>query len=152
MLPLLEEKAAEWDLESSVEFAGWLPRTELPRVLRECHFMILPTAASEGFPKVLAEGMAYGVVPIAGAISAIPQILGQGGAGAAIDPRDEQGFVVAVREFVLDAESWERAKGKGLQTARLFSYDAYLNDVIELFETRFGVELPETRLTEVQPR
>jgi len=146
LVPELARKARAWGLESSVQFTGWVPRSELPSVLSRSHFVILPTSASEGFPKALAEGMAFGAVPIAGAVSSIPQLLRDTGAGVAIDPRDEKGFVDAIYGFVRDVDLWTEAVRNGLGAARLFSYDAYLEDVIEMFETNFKCSLSRDRL------
>jgi len=141
LLRHLIDRARNWGLESSVQFSGWLPRDELPRVLSKSHFVILPTSASEGFPKALAEGMAYGAVPIGGAVSSIPQLLQETGAGIAIDPQDEQGFVDAIFRFVRHEDLWTEAVEKGLAAAGLFTYDAYLKNVIELFEANLGISL-----------
>ncbi|GIU78035.1 MAG: glycosyl transferase [Bryobacteraceae bacterium] len=64
---------------------GWLPRQKVGRVWREAHMCLLPSRASEGWPKVLSEGMAWGAVPVASTVSSIPQYLerfGCGGGGA----------------------------------------------------------------------
>ncbi|MGB5294043.1 MAG: glycosyltransferase family 4 protein [Thermoanaerobaculia bacterium] len=149
LLPQLTEKARAWGLESSVQFSGWVPRSELPSILSRSHFVVLPTSASEGFPKALAEGMAFGAVPIAGAVSSIPQFLRDTGAGVAIDPQDEKGFVDAIIGFVRNVDLWSEAVENGLAAARLFSYDAYLEDVVEILETKFNCSLNRERLPTV---
>lgn len=136
----LEDLTKERGLEDVVRFRGAMPRGSVPEVLTRSHFVLHPSRG-EGFPKVLGEGMAYGAVPIAGAVSAIPQLVEETGAGIAIDPQDEQGFADAVLHFVSHEDAWKEAVKKGLAVAHRLTYDAYLEDVIEMFETKFGITL-----------
>ncbi len=64
---------------------GWLERRALNTLYTAAHFVLLPSTCSEGWPKVLSEGMAHGAVPIASAVSAIPDQLRRMGTGAAVE-------------------------------------------------------------------
>jgi len=55
-------------------FHGALGREALSEVYASSHYLLLPSD-SEGFPKVIAEAAAFGVIPIVSAISAIPQYI-----------------------------------------------------------------------------
>src|SRR5690606_15465084 len=61
------------DLRIPAIFHGFLERNKVFGIYRESHFLILPSTASEGFPKVIAEAMNYGCVPIVSAVSSIGQ-------------------------------------------------------------------------------
>ena len=74
--------------------------------------MIFPSSCSEGWPKVLSEAMAYGVVPLAGAVSSIPQILAEVGTGRALPPNDVAEFASAVREYANDPGPGRRKAGR----------------------------------------
>ena len=68
---------AEWQRRASgtgVEcvFHGLLGREDLEAVYASSHYLLLPSD-SEGFPKVVAEAAAFGVIPIVSAVSAVPQ-------------------------------------------------------------------------------
>ena len=52
-------------------------------IYRESHFLLLPSSASEGFPKVIAEAMNYGCIPIVSDVSSISQYI-----------NSENGFIV----------------------------------------------------------
>jgi glycosyltransferase involved in cell wall biosynthesis len=136
----LERLVDELKLGDQVRFHGFLLRSQIPSVLRQAHFLLHPSR-SEGFPKVLAEGMAYGVVPIAGAVSAIPQFFDESGSGVAVDPDDDEAFARAVLGFSSDEESWTNTVKNGLESAQLFSYDEYLMNVVALFKTRMDTSL-----------
>jgi len=56
-------------------FHGFLSRNEVFDLYRQCRFLLLPSTASEGFPKVIAEGMNYGCIPIVSKVSSIGQYI-----------------------------------------------------------------------------
>lgn len=56
-------------------FHGFLPRGKVFDIYKKCHFFLLPSTASEGFPKVIAEAMNFGCVPIVSNVSSIGQYI-----------------------------------------------------------------------------
>lgn len=124
-----------------VVFRGWVPRDEIGAYYGQSHFILLPSR-SEGWPKVLSEGMAYGAVPIAGAVSAIPQILAETGAGVALPYDDTAAMAAAIADYVASPESWLVASRAGLAAAGRFGYRYYQQAVAELFASSWGVTLP----------
>ncbi|HVO68706.1 MAG TPA: glycosyltransferase, partial [Aggregatilineaceae bacterium] len=105
--PTLEAQAQELKVASQVKFHGWLPRQSLGPRYAQAHLMVFPTDSSEGWPKVLSEGMAYGVVPLSGNVSSIPQFLENFGVGRALDPYNIGAFVEAVSEYVTRPAMWK---------------------------------------------
>lgn len=69
------------------KFHGFMNRAELFKIYKESHFILLPSD-SEGFPKVIAEGMNYGCVPIVSDISSIGQYINEEN-GYLLDPAKE---------------------------------------------------------------
>jgi glycosyltransferase involved in cell wall biosynthesis len=62
------------------KFYGNLTQVELFEILKKSHCIILPSK-SEGFPKVLAEAMNYGCVPIASNVGSISHYIKDGASG-----------------------------------------------------------------------
>lgn len=62
-------------LKDKILFHGFLSSSEVHSILRQSHFFLLPSTASEGFPKVIAEAACYGTVPIVSNISSIPHYI-----------------------------------------------------------------------------
>jgi glycosyltransferase involved in cell wall biosynthesis len=120
-------------LQSRVTFHGWVPRTVVGSFLMPAHLMLLPSD-SEGWPKVLSEGMAYGVVPVASDISSIPQYLSECGVGATLNPDNIEGFVAAILNYTRHPEQWQRESIRGLKAAKRFTYEVYLENVCRLLE------------------
>lgn len=131
-----ESQAAETGLREVVRFHGWLPRPDLAALYRRAHFLILPSSSSEGWPKVLSEGMAYGVVPMTSNVSSIPQLLDQFRTGCALPADDVEAFAMAIAHYLREPETWEHESHRASEAARNFSYDAYLSAVRELLNLR----------------
>lgn len=127
---------------TSVEFLGWVQRSRMPDYYSLAHFILLPSQ-SEGWPKVLSEAMAYGVVPIAGAVSSIPQILGSTGAGVTFAPGDIRGMSDAIQHYAQDPASWTAASRAGTVAAQQFSYRTYQQAVTDLFARAWGLRLKQ---------
>lgn len=131
----------------AVSFLGWVPRGEIAGYYAAAHFILLPSR-SEGWPKVLSEAMAYGVVPVAAAVSSIPQILGETGAGVALPVEDTDGMAAAIAAMAADPAAWSAAGRAGVAAAHRFTYSAYQAAVANLFSEAWGVRLPATPAAE----
>lgn len=66
---LYEERASF--LKDRVAFHGFLGKDAVHALLAESHFFLLPSTASEGFPKVIAEAACYGTLPIVSEVGSI---------------------------------------------------------------------------------
>lgn len=66
-------------------FHGGLPKADVVKVYQQCHVFLLPTTASEGFPKVIAEAMNFGCVPVVSNLSSIGHYIKPGQQGYLLD-------------------------------------------------------------------
>ena len=139
-LSLYQAEVKRLMLDESFLFHGWLNRDDLSGLFAQAHFLVLPSA-SEGWPKVLSEGMSYGVVPLAGAVSSIPQILNDFQTGQALDPYDPAGFVQAILGYAAHPDQWKAESLAGLAAAEQFTYEQYLQRVIDMFQRSWGASL-----------
>ena len=127
-----EQLAQELGIGCCVRFLGALPRAKLNDYYAQAHVMLFPTDSSEGWPKVLSEGMAYGVVPVSGNVSSIPQYLERFKVGRAFDPYNLDAFVEAIEHYWHHPEAWVQEARRAPEAARRFTYSAYLRDVQRL--------------------
>jgi glycosyltransferase involved in cell wall biosynthesis len=130
-LAQMQSRTAASSLGSSIRWRGWLPRTALNQLYGEAHILLVPST-SEGWPKVVGEGMAYGVVPVASQVSSIPQYLKMFGTGRVVAPTDIEGFVQAIAAYVREPERWKEESRRALEAAARFSYESYLYAVGEV--------------------
>ncbi|MGB3776422.1 MAG: glycosyltransferase family 4 protein [Leeuwenhoekiella sp.] len=82
-LSKLQQYVQEHDLGKFVYLYGNQEERSISHAYRKSHFLILPSR-SEGWPKVVAEAMWWGVVPIVTRISCVPWMLAEGSRGLLI--------------------------------------------------------------------
>ena len=85
--------------------------------------------------------MAYGVVPLAGAVSSIPQTLQACGTGMALQPSDSQAFVNGILSYVRNPQRWKQESEAACRAASQFTYEAYLDHLKDIFADHWGVAL-----------
>ncbi|MEP5253957.1 MAG: glycosyltransferase [Winogradskyella arenosi] len=83
----------------SIKFYGFLPRDQVFDIYKVCHGFVMPTTASEGFPKVLAEAMAFGCVPLVSDVSAIGQYIKTGCNGFIFDTVSVESIQKTLKAF-----------------------------------------------------
>jgi glycosyltransferase involved in cell wall biosynthesis len=127
-----ERRVADLGLASNVRFLGWLPPAGVQDAFSRAHVQLLPTKASEGWPKALSEGMAFGVVPVAGSVSSIPQYLATFRTGSALPPEDLDAFASALARYASHPEQWADESRRAVEAAHLFSFRHYLSAVDQL--------------------
>ncbi len=85
---ILREELENHDLEA-ITFHGNQKATVIQQAYKEAHFLLLPSK-SEGWPKVVAEAMFYGTIPLVTPISCVPWMLGQGKRGLLLSLNQEE--------------------------------------------------------------
>ena len=126
-----EATRRELGLEDAVALRGWVPRTHLGDYYAGAHFVLVPSQ-TEGWPKVLSEGMAYGVLPIAAPVGAISQYLTEFRCGRVLESLDAAAIARTIAAY--DSDTWLVESRRGLEAARHFSYPHYLREVDALLE------------------
>jgi glycosyltransferase involved in cell wall biosynthesis len=66
-------------------FLGAISQIDVHRILSESDFLLLPTTASEGFPKVVAEASCFGCIPICTNLASIGQYVKHNQSGFLIE-------------------------------------------------------------------
>jgi glycosyltransferase involved in cell wall biosynthesis len=131
----VEQRADELGVDVNVH--GWLDTDGVRRVLAQDHVLLLPSR-TEGWPKVLSEAMAYGVVPVAPPLPGVVPVFEETGAGVLATDRTADAFVAALAPVLQDLTERRRA---GIAAAGRFTFAAYLDAVRQLFADRWGIEL-----------
>jgi glycosyltransferase involved in cell wall biosynthesis len=126
-----EHRARE--LGDRIHFHGWVAKHDLAALYAPAHVQLLPSA-TEGWPKVLSEGMAFGAVPIASAVSTIPQYLARFETGRAVPVEDIHGYADAIEALARDPDRWARESRHAVEAAPCFSYRHYLASIDRLIE------------------
>jgi glycosyltransferase involved in cell wall biosynthesis len=126
-------RAEEAGIADRVRLHGWMPRHALSPLFARAHITLTPSE-TEGWPKVLSEAMAYGVVPVASRVSCIPQYLKRFGTGRTVNAHDVNGFADAIVWYVAHPSEWKAESQRALAAARLFSYSRFVQAVRSLLD------------------
>lgn len=122
---------ADFKLQAStipvnIVFHGTLSRTEVFAIYKVSHAIVMPTTASEGFPKVLAEAMAFGCIPMVSGMSSIGQYIKHGEQGFLLDKIDADTLVTQLRIlFNLEQHIFTRMLSLQDMIVQGFSFDHY---------------------------
>ncbi len=112
-----------------IRFYGLISRTEVHDIYKKCHAIILPSA-SEGFPKVIAEAMNYGCVPVVSNVSSISQYVINERNGFLFDPITSDVLKVTLLKLLrLNNEAYKALISGDDYKMTKFSF-AYYNDRI----------------------
>jgi len=129
-----EEFAKEHQIRA--KFHGFMDRDTVFQLYRSCHFLLLPSKASEGFPKVIAEAMNFGCIPIVSTISSIGQYVNKAN-GFPLDTVDVEGLLQVLNSMETQDEVTLRHKAlEGYKTANRFMFEYYnkriLTEILKL--------------------
>lgn len=117
---------------------GPISKEKIPDYLGQAHFMLLPSTASEGWPKVLSEAMAFGTVPIVSAVSSMPAIIRENQLGTVLAQPSGQALAEAILTLVNDAKTYLTYRNNGPTFAAGYSYDAFLENLDRTIKNHYA--------------
>lgn len=130
---MLENYISENKLEDIVFLKGNQNQETVKKAYIENHFVVLPSL-SEGWPKVVAEGMFWGCLPIASKVSCVPNMLGNGERGLLLDLKLNND-VEKIESILKDNNLYQEKANKAMQWSRQFTMDAFENEIKLLLQS-----------------
>lgn len=117
------------DLEIDFIFHGFIKFDQVFEIFKKSHFFLLPSSASEGFPKVIAEAINFGCIPIVSNISSIGQYIHDRKNGFISNPNTSENLRDVLETiYRLDSEILKAMQSE--QTlVNLFAYEYYLERI-----------------------
>jgi len=122
------------NLEKIVSLHGNQSKNVIKEVLKTAHFSILPSK-SEGWPKALAEGMFFGAIPIATAMSCVPYMLDFGDRGILIEPHLHEA-VDAISDALKDSDKLKSMSEEASNWSQHFTLESFENEIIKLLNRK----------------
>jgi glycosyltransferase involved in cell wall biosynthesis len=121
-------------LASRVTFTGKVSAEELRQLYVSAEAVILPSLY-EGFGLPAAESMACGTPVIATRAGALPEVVGEDGAGILIPTRNSQALAQAILEVLRDPPRREKMGIAGRQRVeRLFTWERVAERTVEVYK------------------
>jgi glycosyltransferase involved in cell wall biosynthesis len=119
---------ASADLADKVVFHGYKTGDFIRKILASSHFFLLPTTASEGFPKVVAEASCYGCIPVVSDTSSIPHYVKDNHNGFVWEIDGEVSFTDKLSSAIATAtQNLEKIAKNGGDLAEKFTLERYFD-------------------------
>ena len=118
------------DLESIIQLKGNQSKDAILTAYQNSHFLILPSK-SEGWPKVVAEAMFWGCVPIASPVSCVSYMMGNGSRGVILQEELNQD-VDQIKIVINNQELYQKMASEGQTWSRQFTTDKFEAEISKL--------------------
>lgn len=119
-------------LDDEVIFTDYVPDQDLPLLISGADLFVYPSLY-EGFGLPPLEAMACGIPVITSNLSSLPEVVGD--AGILVDPYSVDEIAEAIHQVLSDAKLREQMQQKGLDRARMFSWEKTAQETLKVFET-----------------
>ncbi len=126
----LELYITQNNLESIISLKGNHSRETVLKAYQSSHFLILPSK-SEGWPKVVAEAMFWGCVPIASPVSCVSYMMGNGSRGVILQEELNQD-VDQIKIVINNQELYQKMASEGQTWSRQFTTDKFEVEISKL--------------------
>ncbi|VAW22811.1 Glycosyl transferase, group 1, partial [hydrothermal vent metagenome] len=126
----IEKYIEENNLRNEVILHGNVIKETVKRAYKKAHFLLF-ISKSEGWPKVIAEAMFWGCLPISSGVSCIPYMLGDGTRGAIVNPNINE-IVLVVEDYIKDKESYEKQTKKAMEWSRQYTLEKFEEEIKKL--------------------
>lgn len=138
LLPRLKQRVAELGVTGSINFYGRLAHPKVLSLLGEAHLFCYPTSASEGFPKVVLEGLASGMPVITTRVSVLPQLIGNG-CGILLDSDSPDELADAVISVCSDQAQYGEMSKKAIEVSKQYCLEDWRNLIGKTLRDAWGV-------------
>jgi len=126
-MPSLKEYIIEKNLSSYVTLHGNKPAEFVKQKFISAHFLIL-MSKSEGWPKVVAEAMFWGCVPITSNVSCVNFMIGNGSRGTLVDA-DGAEVANAIEHYINVPTAFLTASSEAIQWSRQFTLESFEKEI-----------------------
>ena len=134
--PALERRAAEvGNPQLQIEFPGWVDRSRIEALLRNCDLLVVPSLWPEPFGLVGPEAGQYGVPVAAFDVGGIHDWLVSGVNGylASGNPPTAAGLAAAIVACLRDPEIHARLRAGAVEVSRQFNIKNHLTALLKVF-------------------
>ena len=129
---MLENYIFNNHLDSFVFLKGNQNQETIKKAYSENHFVILPSL-SEGWPKVVAEGMFWGCLPLATNVSCVPNMLDNGERGMLLELKLKED-VENIKLLLNYNELYQNKVNKAITWSRKYTLDVFEDEIKMLLQ------------------
>lgn len=119
-------------LDVNCVYLGYTPAEHVPAIYRGALMLVFPSLF-EGFGMPVLEAMAAGVPVAASNATSVPEVAGD--AALLFDPRRPDEIAGVINRLLTDQALRERLVRRGIERARLFTWDRAAGETVAVFES-----------------
>lgn len=119
-------------LSKNVILTGYVPHEEMPLFYNGADLLVF-LSLYEGFGLPPLEAMACGTPVVVSNSSSLPEVVGD--AGILVDPLNTRDITNAISKVLTGGNVREELKRRGLERAKLFSWERTAKEILKTFET-----------------
>ncbi len=112
-----------------IKLYGNQPKEIIKEAYQKAHFLVF-ISRSEGWPKVVAEAMFWGCLPIASKVSCIPYMLNFGERGSLVD--DKEDIIFEVKEYLNNQKLYHKKAKEGIKWSQVYTLDKFKKEISKL--------------------
>ncbi len=135
----LEDLGRNLNLGERVFFEGAVPQGRVLDFYEQAHILVL-ASQTEGWPKAIAEAMAFGLVCIGSDRGLVPQMLGEG-RGLLVQPGDVSGLARALHSIAMGPREAGEMSNLSANWARQFTLEGLREAIRKQLESSWAVNL-----------
>jgi glycosyltransferase involved in cell wall biosynthesis len=124
-------------LVDSVDFIGGVNFDRVLKLYEHSGILVL-VSQTEGWPKAIVEGMAFGLVTIGSNLGLIPEMLGEE-RGFVVPPRDIEALANMLRQILAGAEQHAAMRERAAVWSEGYSLDSLRESLRALLAKHWGV-------------
>lgn len=129
----LESYIGKNNLDNVVFLKGNQSQDTIKESYIKNHFVVLPSL-SEGWPKVVAEGMFWGCLPIASSVSCVPNMLGNGNRGLLLELKLTND-VDKITALLKDNNLYQEKVNNAIEWSRHYTLDVFEAEIKKLLQS-----------------
>lgn len=123
----LQDYISDNGLENIIFLMGNQTKERLREAYESSHFLVLPSQ-SEGWPKVVAEAMFWGCVPVSSKVSCVPNMLHDGERGLLLE-MDIEKDVQNMADLIKQPDDYHKKAEKAVFWSRKYTLDYFENEI-----------------------
>jgi glycosyltransferase involved in cell wall biosynthesis len=117
-------------LEDVVFLHGNASKEIVKKAYQKAHFLVF-ISKSEGWPKVLAEAMFWGCVPLTSDVSCVSEMLGNGSRGTIVKPAVDK-IILAIESYLNDKKKYAEHAQNAMNWSQQFTLERFEKEIRNL--------------------
>jgi len=128
----VERYVSEHNISEAVKLHGNVDKKVVKEAFKQAHFLVF-ISKSEGWPKVVAEAMCLGCLPISTPVSCVPYMLANGERGSLVNP-DLKEIVAEIETYLTNQEFYFEKVQRAFDWSSEFTLEKFENEIALLLK------------------